>query len=307
MSLDFAGNKRVIAATEKFIAEGAIPHAILIEGDMGTGRTTLAKHIAAAAVCGKVAAPCNNCRNCDLSSGGNHPDIIFVSPEEDKKNISVSQVRSLRNDAFIKSHMGGKKVIIISPAEKINEQGQNALLKVLEEPPKNVIFILIAENAAMMLSTIISRCVVLSLAAPDITDGAAYIERTTEFDTQNILDALKDCRGNVGRALKQLDSGKTNDTIASDFAEALITGCSTYDLLKLTVPLEKNRVKCGEFITNLKALLSDRIIARVGQNLAVDRLIKYYDIIDMAEPQLITNINLPLFLSALVCKLCEVK
>ena len=152
MSLNFAGNNRVKAATEKFIAEGSIPHAILIEGDIGTGRTTLAKHIAAAAVCGNVLAPCNNCRNCDLTNSGNHPDIIFVSPEEDKKNISVAQVRTLRGDAFIKSHMGGKKVIIISPAERMNEQAQNALIKVLEEPPKNVIFILIAENAAMMLS-----------------------------------------------------------------------------------------------------------------------------------------------------------
>lgn len=307
MSINFAGNTRVKTAVEKFISDNTIPHAILIEGDAGTGRYTLARHIAAAAVCGDDNAPCGNCRNCKLSLGGNHPDIIFVKPEEDKKNISVAQVRSLRADAFIKSHMGGKKVIIISPAERMNEQAQNALLKVLEEPPKNVIFILITENSAMMLETIISRCVLLSLSPPNFEEGMAYLKAATDFDVANISDALKASRCNIGLALNLLQSGNATDTRATDFAELLITGGSAYELLKITVPLEKNRVKCGEFITNLKAQISERIHARVKQNLAVDTLIRYYDIISDAEPQLITNINLSLFLSALVCKLCANK
>lgn len=307
MSINFAGNKRVIAAIQKLIADNTLPHALLIEGDAGTGRKTLAYYIAAAAVCTNTAAPCNNCRNCNLTNSGNHPDIITVMPEEDKKNISVNQVRALRNDAFVKSHMGGKKVIIITPAERMNEQAQNALLKVLEEPPKNVIFILITENASRMLSTVLSRCVLLSLTVPEINEAAEYIESTTDFDRENIINALNNARGNVGRALSILKSGEESDTLSADFAEMLIIGSSTYELLKLTLPLEKNRVKCGEFITALKSQISDRILSRVNQNLAVDTLVKYYDIISDAEPQLITNINLSLFLSALVCKLRAVK
>lgn len=307
MSINFAGNKRVISAVEKFINDNTIPHALLIEGDGGTGRETLARHIAAAAVCSDNSAPCGSCRNCKLTAGGNHPDIIFVSPEADKKNISVGQVRDIRGDAFVKSHMGGKKVIIINPAERMNDQAQNALLKVLEEPPKNVIFILITENASMMLSTVISRCVLLSLTVPEFEESTAYLKSTTDFDDGNILDALKSARGNIGRALQILDSRDNKNNGAADFAELLITGGSAYELLKITVPLEKNRVKCGEFITDLKAQISERIHARVKQNLAVDTLIRYYDIISDAQPQLVTNINLSLFLSALVCRLCNIE
>ena len=307
MSINFAGNKRIIVAVNKFIADDTIPHAILIEGDKDTGRSTLAKYIATGAVCADINAPCGKCRNCSMSLSSNHPDIITISPEEDKKNITVSQVRSLRSDAFIKSHMGGKKVIIISPAERMNEQAQNALLKILEEPPKNVIFILITENASMMLDTVISRSVLLSITVPELSEGIAYIESTTDFDRENIIDALKSCRGNIGRALSLLKSGDGNDTTVVDFAELLITGGSTYELLKTVFNFEKNRVKCGEFITALKAQISDRIISRSNQNLAVDTLIKYYDIISDAEPQLATNINVSLFISALVCRLKAVK
>ncbi len=303
MRINFAGNKRVISAVEKFITDNTIPHALLIEGDEGTGRETLARHIAAAAVCEANNAPCGNCRNCTLTAGGNHPDIISLSPEKDKKNISVNQIRDMRADAFVKSHMGGKKVIIINPAERMNDHAQNALLKVLEEPPKNVIFILITESASMMLSTVVSRCVLLSLTVPEFEDAKQYLKSTTDFDDGNISSALKTARGNIGRALQVLGSRNGKDNGATDFAELLITGGSAYELLKITVPLEKNRVKCGEFITDLKAQISERIHARIQQNLAVDTLIRYYDIISEAEPQLVTNINLPLFLSALVCKL----
>ncbi len=307
MRINFAGNKRVISAVEKFISDNTIPHALLIEGDEGTGRKALAQHITAAAVCGKNNAPCGNCRNCKLSMSGNHPDIIFISPEKDKKSISVDQIRYMRGDAFVKSHMGGKKVIIINPAERMNDHAQNALLKVLEEPPKNVIFILITENASMMLDTVISRCVLLSLTVPNFEEGKSYLKSVTDFDDNNISDALKLSRGNIGRALRILNSKDNKSGGATDFAELLITGGSSYELLKITVPLEKNRVKCGEFISELKAQISGRIRTRVKQNLAVDTLMRYYDIINEAEPQLITNINLSLFLSTLVCKLCNVE
>ena len=112
---------------------------------------------------------------CKNAANHNHPDIIKIAPLEGKKNIAVSQVRELKSDAYIKPHMSQKKVFIIDYADTLNEQSQNALLKVLEEPPENVIFILIAETKASFLETIISRCVVLTLSTPERQTAVEYL------------------------------------------------------------------------------------------------------------------------------------
>ncbi len=307
MSLQFAGNKRVIAAVECLIKGGTLPHAILIEGEQGTGRKTLAHHIALSAVCSGAVLPCGECKNCILAKSNNHPDIITVLPEDKKKNISVAQIRTLRSDAYIKPHMGGKKVFIIPLAERMNEQSQNALLKILEEPPQNVIFILITENTSMMLSTIVSRCVVFSLSVPEFCEANEYLKDITKASDDAIAEALRVNRNNIGRALSYLSSrAKSRQNIAATFAEILISGGSAYEMLKAVAPLEKDRVNCADFIISLKAHIAEKIRVRTNQKLTVDTLIRYYDIISDAEPQLTTNINLSLFLSALVCNLRSV-
>ena len=306
MSFCFIGTKRTIETARTFIAERRIPHAILIEGEQGTGRHKLAHFIANAAVCTEITAPCGKCRNCLLSASGNHPDILLVSLLKDKKSITVNQIREIRGSAYVRAHMGGRKVIIIENAESMNEQAQNALLKVLEEPPKNVIFILITENASMLLCTIVSRCTVFSLSAPQTSEAADYLRHTTNADIDTIIETLKMCRNNIGRALEFLaKKGKTDD-IASAFAENLISGRSAYELLKTSYPLEKNRVKCQEFVDSLKLHLTEEMRSHISKGLSVERLVKYYDILTDAEPSLETNINISLFLNALVCKLCSV-
>ena len=304
MIFEFAGNKRIVDSVNTFIGADHIPHAIIIEGDEGLGRHTLAGYIAKAAVCSGNSKPCDNCRACILFNGQNHPDVILVSPEDKKKSITVAQIRALRADAYIKSHMQGKKVFILEKCENLSEQSQNALLKVLEEPPKDVIFILITESEARLLTTIISRCVTLSIVAPETDECLEYIKNHTKKDSKDILSALGSTRNNIGKALSLLGSGaKKKSEIAPVFADALLSGRSTLELLQLTVPLEKNRVASAEFTSELKQILSDKIRANSTNSENLSQLFKLRDAISEAEPQLITNINLPLFFSALIYKL----
>lgn len=304
MIFEFAGNKRIIESVNTFIGADHIPHAIIIEGDEGLGKHTLADYIAKSAVCTGNNKPCDNCRACTLFNGQNHPDVIFVSPEDKKKSITVAQIRTLRTDAHIKAHMQGKKVFILNKCESLSEQSQNALLKILEEPPKDVIFILITESEARLLNTIISRCVTLSLVPPETDECLEYIKKHTKKDNADILSALSSARNNIGKALTLLGSrAKKKSEIAPLFADALIENRSTLELLQLTVPLEKNRVAAAEFISELKQILSDRIRANTRDSGALARLFKMRKAVCEAEPQLITNINLPLFFSALIYKL----
>lgn len=304
MSFSFVGNARILETVNRFITAGHIPHAIIIEGDEGTGRKTLANHIAKAAVCIGDTRPCDNCKCCRLVDGGNHPDIIYTAPEPKKKNISVAQIRQVRADAYIKPHMPGRKIFIINKADTMNEQAQNALLKTLEEPPENVLFILITESSSAFLDTIISRCVCLSLLAPSRQESIDFIKANTDASPIDIENAVDSARNNIGKALTLLGRSSTpTNALAEEFAHQLFAGAPAIELLKSVHPIEKDRVAAGEFVTQLKAIIADKI--RLGQNnsIILPRLMSYYDTLSEMQPHLITNINLSLFFTALISKL----
>lgn len=298
MSFPLIGNSKIKQSVENCLREKRLPHAILIEGDEGTGRHTLAYYLASAAVCGGEQVPCGECRDCKMASGSNHPDIAIVAPLENKKNIAVSQVRELKSEAYVKPHMAHKKVFLIEEADTLNEQAQNALLKVLEEPPEAVIFILIAQSKASFLDTIISRCVVLTLSTPEKQQAAEFITSLTDFDTQEIADALDAAQNNIGRAL-QLLSGKSA-TEAEEFFEYMLRRDS-WGMLKSTVKAEKNRAEAALFFKDLKRVT----VAYIKKNVSgIDAaaFTRLYSEICELEKSLTLNINLGLLFCTLVSR-----
>ena len=167
MNLDaLPGNQRLkaqLAHTDR------LPHAILLGGPKGSGRHILARLLAQAMVCNRPdIAPCGVCPNCKRVAEGIHPDVPplsnFVSSKDrDKKDIVVDTIRNLRADAFIRPNQAKRKVYLIDPAETMNVNAQNALLKVLEDGPEYASFLLLAENPMALLDTIRSRCVYYAL------------------------------------------------------------------------------------------------------------------------------------------------
>ena len=146
----------------KNIRAGASQHAYIFEGERGIGSLEAAKLFANALVCTKrEMAPCGGCESCLLARAGNHPDICFITPPADRKNILVDQVREILADAAKKPYEDGKKVYITAYGDEMNEQAQNALLKLLEEPPEYAVFVILAENAAALLPTVRSRCEII--------------------------------------------------------------------------------------------------------------------------------------------------
>ncbi len=234
-------NQKVRSCVLGFINSKRIPHAIMIEGEDEQNNLDLALYIATAAVCTGDNAPCDNCANCHLANVGSHPDISRVSALDGKKFLSVSQIRDLRADAFVKAHQAPHRVFIIEDAHRMNDQAQNALLKVLEEPPKNVVFILLVPSKTKLLDTIISRCVLLSLNNSDVKDDT-YLE------------------------------------LADKFIELLISG-SEYEMLKLLTPLEKSRADAETFFSALSLCTVKRLKMGSGHARVLDKLFdetKYY-------------------------------
>ncbi len=146
-------------------AEDKLFHAYLISSGTEEEREALAKEFAQTMVCSDdTRRPCGECRNCRKALAGIHPDIQYVERETDDKGalrreITVGQARRMAADAWIRPNEADRKVYIIRDAQTLNLNAQNALLKLLEEPPAGACFILCADNAASLLDTVRSRCV----------------------------------------------------------------------------------------------------------------------------------------------------
>ena len=171
-----------------------LAHALLIKGPRGIGKQAFAMELAQALLCESPApdgAGCGQCRACNWFASGAHPDFRALSPitEDDvetaseeggKKTkasawISIEQVRELHDFIYVSSHRGGRKVILVCPAEALNVNAANALLKSLEEPPALTHFILISHRPHRLPRTIISRCRQLSLQQPDRATALAWL------------------------------------------------------------------------------------------------------------------------------------
>ena len=144
------GNARLKENLRHSVDSGRLSHFYLISGPRGSGKRTLARLLAAAAVCRGEKKPCLSCPACRKAMTDNHPDIISVV-DPDRKAVPVKLVRQYRDDVYIKPNEAEKKVYIFP--QELGTEGQNALLKILEEPPAYGLFLLLAENPQQILTT----------------------------------------------------------------------------------------------------------------------------------------------------------
>ncbi len=141
-----------------------LSHAYIICAPAGEEALSLAQTLAAAYICAdQDKRPCGVCAGCRKAQGNIHPDIIYLSAADGKRNITVDQVRQLRAQAYIRPNEAPRKVFVIKNAETMNDNAQNALLKVLEDGPAYLAFLLLSEQPQLLLPTIRSRCEILNL------------------------------------------------------------------------------------------------------------------------------------------------
>lgn len=165
---------RAGATLAAYASGGRLPHALLVEGLSGT--LEFARELAKIAVCSGetptgAVKPCGLCRDC-LKAGKNmHPDIIVRSGGDRARSFHVDEVREIRQEAYIRPNEAENKVFILENAQNMTAQAQNALLKIIEEPPANVVFILTCENKSALLETVLSRVSVIAIDSPRVTDA----------------------------------------------------------------------------------------------------------------------------------------
>lgn len=197
------GNDQLKQNLTNALHSGHISHFYLISGPAGSGRHTLAKLLAAAILCQGQPKPCMNCSACRKVMANTHPDFITIN-DPTHKTIPVDLIRDMRDDLFIRPNESMWKIYMID--QEMLPPSQNALLKVLEEPPKYGVFILIADNPESLLPTVRSRCTPLHLQP--LSEDALMRALEKEFPTASWEDlraaAIRSC-GFLGQAKKLLD------------------------------------------------------------------------------------------------------
>jgi DNA polymerase-3 subunit delta' len=166
-----------------------LPNAWMLTGLTGIGKLAFAEHLAQSLLCdapGADYAPCGQCEACRWFALGSHPDFRRLTPlmddDDGKEKISrklpvikIEAVRELIEYAHLSSHRNGQRVVLIEPAEALNPAAANALLKILEEPPADVLFLLVAHAPQRLLPTIKSRCRQYALSAPAPAVALAWL------------------------------------------------------------------------------------------------------------------------------------
>jgi len=235
------GNENIKLIIGNMLRSGRFPHALILEGEAGLGKHTFALEISSTLLCENGATePCGFCRGCELIRAHTHPDFKIISPN-DKNIIPVDAIRALRKDAFIRPDRNGKKVYIIEAEFGLKIDSQNALLKILEEPPEYIVFIILTRSSEQFLDTIISRCVTLSLKAPNEALALEILrEKLPLVSEEELINALSFNDYNIGRALSQLD-GASNE-VSSDAREILrlVGEKKAYETLRVLSKYERD-------------------------------------------------------------------
>jgi DNA polymerase-3 subunit delta' len=178
-----------------------LPHALLLSGGSGSGVVEFSRHWVAYLLCEETATrqgregPCGQCRSCVLFQAGNHPEYLAVAPEGDSRQIKIDQIRELNQFVSLKSHYGRPNIVAISPAEAMNRNAANSLLKTLEEPPSDTLILLVSFQPMGLPITVRSRCQRVDFRNPDKEQVHGWLaEQTTagEVNLEMLLTLAND-------------------------------------------------------------------------------------------------------------------
>ncbi|MCB4811754.1 DNA polymerase III subunit delta' [Methylovorus menthalis] len=279
-----------------------LPHAMLLRGPAGIGKLQFAQALSKALLCQQPQADghaCGVCASCGWFAQGSHPDFRLLAPEQDqadedssapakttskKTQISVAQVRELGGFLELSSHHNdGVRIALICPAEGLNIASANALLKMLEEPPPGVVFLLVAHQPQRLLPTITSRCRKVDMPVPDMQGALAWLGGQ---GVEQAVVRLAYAGGSPMVARDQAEGSKPLELILNQLARG--AGADAYSLVTML-----NALGMAEAMRVLQKWLYDLLACRFAvqaryhilHNAALQGLAKSVDLAQMLELQ----------------------
>ncbi len=237
-------------------------HAYLLTGARGLGKRTFAKVLASALFCTSENKPCGCCEACKRLMDGNEPDLLEVYPE-DSSSISVDRTREIIQKVSQHAFGAGYRVVLIEPVEKMTPQAQNCLLKSLEEPIANVVFLLMTHEPSATLGTIASRCVRVKFT-PWADEHLHATLLKLGHSPASVENVLPRCGGNIGTALEMLDESKL-DSEAQKFAMDALGILSDAVAVQLSTRLKEDKGSADAYLSALEQVIHQALLIRTAQ------------------------------------------
>lgn len=279
---DVVANERLRARLGDELSIGKLSHAYILLGERGSGKHTLALHIAAALACERQSdasspLPCKTCPACRKILEGNSPDVIYIN-RADKATLGVDPIRELRQDVYIPPNDLSVKVYIIEEAHLMTPQAQNAFLLTLEEPPAYVLFLLLCENASLLLETVKSRAPILRMEpVPNdqilqcLREKVPEARQMWESDRAALEEIAVAADGSIGRALELLDPKlyaplRERREIAHSFVNLCASPRSTAATMRLVNGLGQKREELIEQCNIILLCLRDLLLCKQTDN-----------------------------------------
>ncbi len=271
--MNFSGfefDSNSIKALSSLDNHGRIPHAIVIEGKNKEKLLEAAKFLSMYAVCTSDNKPCGECAQCHKASNQAHADISYAYPEKKSKTYSIDQMRDIAKDAYIRPNEAAAKVYIFEDADnRLSAIAQNSFLKLLEEPPKNVHFIMLCENAQKLLITILSRCTVIKLKSEK-----AFGETATE-NAKSIVKGI-------------ISSREYNLLLAANSLTDKDNAIETLEIVRLIL-------RDGlAILTGSTAIFDEQLGKSLSARFTKDKIIGMIELTDNAGIKIKQNININL-------------
>ena len=305
----FCYNKRAQETLAAFVNGGRFPHALLLEGPEGSGRRTFAREIAAALFCRGEHKPCGSCNQCRKVLERNHPDVEYYGGDGSRRSFHIDTIRQLRQNAWLLPGEAPCRVCVLCGAENMTDQAQNALLKILEEPPEHTVFILTAENRAMLLPTILSRVQTIRLEPLTPAEILPVLRERCPDQPGEKLEWAAETADTMGQALALLadESLQKHAQLAQRMLELLCNG-SEYDLLTAVDPVSRKREDLLEVCTQLRQLLTAELTraASGGESrFSTRRITRMLEALDDLLPRVQQNGNTLLLSTLLALRLSQ--
>ena len=290
--MNIVGHSGVIKELENIVHNNTIGHAYLFYGIDGIGKFLVAKYFAKALTClnNKNGVPCEECESCKTFN--NTSDVLIVEPEDGL--IKVDKIRATTDEIMLKPTVSIHKVIIINDADCMNEQAQNALLKVLEEPPQYATIILIASNKEKLLKTILSRTTTISFS-PLSNDEIASVFSNEELNKE----LLEYAGGSAGKYHKLADASYIDCILE---LQKVLNSSNLLEINTVITSLKKDKsVK-----ENINEIL-DLLIVKLGSNLIENptQKIKFIELVEEVRNNIKRNANFDTQLDYLAIKIWE--
>ena len=256
------GKKAPAQLIRTMAARDRLPHAMLLYGEEGAGRRTLARYAAMAALCTGQDAPCGQCLSCRKILEGIHPDVMEVEHSGKLQGFSVDTVRRICRDAIVAPNDSARKVYLFTDCDRMDVRAQNTLLKLTEEPPPHVLLLFTARHRHALLETMRSRMVLVPVGLCTQEETRAALTRAG-FDAPQADAAYEACGGNIGRCLRWLRDPAMQEMTANAARLTLsLARREPYEILRLLSLYEHDRQQACAFLLLLERQIRDALVMK---------------------------------------------